>query len=306
MLPFKLVYHGGYDLNLGEHVFPSSKYRLIHDRLLAEHFAQPEDFVAPQPASDEDILRVHDRGWVQRLKTGTLSAAEIAKLEIPFSPEMVAGVWLATGGTILAARNTLTHRIGFNIGGGFHHAFPAHGEGFCAINDVAVAIRALQHDGSIERALVVDLDVHHGNGTAAIFAGDPSVLTLSLHQFNNYPNEKPPSVIDVHLRDGVKDEEYLSRLKDALAVAMSFSPNLIFYLAGADPFEEDQLGGLALTLDGLKQRDHLVFETALAQNVPIAVVLAGGYAHNTSDTVTIHCNTAYVAHALLRAAFTLV
>jgi acetoin utilization deacetylase AcuC-like enzyme len=295
MLPFKLVYHPRYDLNLGDHVFPSSKYRLIHDRLLAENFARPEDFVEPQPASDEDILRVHDPGWITRLKTGTLSAAEIAKLEIPFSQEMVAGVLLATGGTILAARNALTHRIGFNIGGGFHHAFPAHGEGFCAINDVAVAIRALQHDGSIQRALVVDLDVHHGNGTAAIFAGNPSVLTLSLHQFNNYPNEKPPSVIDVHLRDGVADEEYLGRLKDALAVAMSFSPNLIFYLAGADPFKEDQLGGLALTIDGLRLRDRLVFETARTQNVPVAVVLAGGYARNTADTVTIHCNTAKAA-----------
>ncbi len=295
MLPFKLVYHDGYDLNLGEHVFPSRKYRLIHDRLLEEKFAQPDDFIAPLPASDEDILRVHDPGWVQRLKTGTLSAAEIAKLEIPFSQEMVAGVWLATGGSILAARNALTHRIGFNIGGGFHHAFRAHGEGFCAINDVAVAIRALQHDGSIQRALVVDLDVHHGNGTAAIFAGDPSVLTLSLHQFNNYPDEKPPSVIDVHLRDGVADEEYLSRLKDALAVAMSFAPDLIFYLAGADPFEEDQLGGLALTMDGLTQRDRLVFQTALAQNVPVATVLAGGYARDTGDTVSIHCNTAQAA-----------
>ncbi|HLK18814.1 MAG TPA: histone deacetylase [Bryobacteraceae bacterium] len=295
MLPFKLIYHDRYDLNLGAHVFPSQKYRLIHDRLLAENFAQPEDFIAPQPASDQDILRVHDRGWVQRLKMGTLSAAEIAKLEIPFSDEMVEGVWLATGGTILGARNALRDRIGFNIGGGFHHAFRAHGEGFCAINDVAVAIRALQHDGSIQRALVVDLDVHHGNGTAAIFSGDASVLTLSLHQFNNYPAEKPPSVIDVHLRDRVGDAEYLARLRESLTVALSFSPDMIFYLAGADPFEEDQLGGLSLTINGLKQRDNLVFETAVNQNVPVAVVLAGGYARNTEDTVTIHCNTAQAA-----------
>jgi len=299
MLPFKLVYHPGYDLNLGEHVFPARKYRLIHDRLLEEHFARLEDFVEPRPASDDDILRVHDAGWMQRLKTGTLSAEEILKLEIPFSTEMVAGVWLATGGSILAARNALSERIGFNIGGGFHHAFPAHGEGFCAINDVAVAIRALQHDGSVQRVLVVDLDVHHGNGTAAIFAGDSSVLTMSLHQFNNYPSDKPPSVLDIHLRDDVSDEEYLKRLKDALAVAISFAPDLIFYLAGADPYREDQLGGLSLTLDGLKQRDRLVFETALARNVPVAVVLAGGYARNIGDTVTIHCNTAQAAKEAL-------
>ena len=299
MLPFKLVYHNGYDLNLGEHVFPSQKYRLIRDRLLEEHFAEPADFIAPQPASDADILRVHDPRWVQRLKTGTLSVEEILKLEIPYSPEMVAGFWLATGGSILAARNALRERIGFNIGGGFHHAFPGHGEGFCAIHDVAVAIRALQHDGLIQRAMVVDLDVHHGNGTAAIFAGDRSVLTLSMHQFHNYPSEKPDSIIDIHLRDGVEDEEYLSRLKDSLAVAMSFAPNLVFYLAGADPYQQDQLGGLSLTIDGLKQRDRLVFETALAQNVPVAVVLAGGYARHTGDTVTIHCNTAKAAKEAL-------
>jgi acetoin utilization deacetylase AcuC-like enzyme len=299
MLPFKLVYHQGYDLNLGEHVFPSRKYRLIRDRLLEEHFAEPADFVEPQPAPDLDILRVHDPGWMHRLKTGTLTVKELVKLEIPYSPEMVAGFWLATGGSILAARNALRDRIGFNVGGGFHHAFPSHGEGFCAIHDVAVAIRALQHERLIERALVVDLDVHHGNGTAAIFAGDRSVLTFSMHQFHNYPSQKPDSIIDLHLQDGVEDEEYLSRLGDALAVTMGFAPNLVFYLAGADPYREDQLGGLALTMDGLKQRDRLVFETALSQNVPVAVVLAGGYARNVSDTVTIHCNTANAAKEAL-------
>ena len=299
MLPFKLVYHPGYDLNLGEHVFPSRKYRLIRDRFLEEHFAEPADFIEPQPAPDADILRVHDPGWIHRLKTGTLTVKELVKLEIPYSPEMVAGFWLATGGSILAARNALSERIGFNIGGGFHHAFPSHGEGFCAIHDVAVAIRALQHLKLIERALIVDLDVHHGNGTAAIFAGDRSVLTLSMHQFHNYPSQKPDSIIDIHLQDGVEDEEYLSRLGDALTVAIGFAPNLVFYLAGADPYREDQLGGLSLTMDGLRQRDRLMFETALSQNVPVAVVLAGGYARNTADTVTIHCNTAKAAKEAL-------
>ena len=297
MLPFQLVYHPRYDLNLGEHVFPARKYRLIHDRLIEEQFAQQSDFVEPQRVSDDDVLRVHESGWVNRLKTGTLTEPEIVKLEIPYSREMVEGFWLATGGTILAARNALRDRIGFNIGGGFHHAFPDHGEGFCAINDIAIAIRALQHDHVIERVLVVDCDVHHGNGTAAIFAGDKSVLTLSLHQFNNYPSEKPPSTLDVNLPDGVEDAEYLDRLGGALKVAMSFSPHLLLYVAGADPYREDQLGGLAMTIDGLKRRDRLVFETARAQSVPVAVVLAGGYARDTDDTVTIHCNTAEAARA---------
>jgi acetoin utilization deacetylase AcuC-like enzyme len=299
MLPFKLVYHPGYDLNLGAHVFPSRKYRLIHDQLLDEGFAEPMDFVQPDAASDEDVLRVHESGWVQRLKTGTLTPQEILRLEIPYSTQMVDAFWLATGGTILAARNALADRIGFNIGGGFHHAFPGHGEGFCAIHDVAVAIRALQQEKMIERVLVVDCDVHHGNGTAAIFAGDRSVLTLSMHQFDNYPSEKPPSVIDIHLRDGVSDEEYLERLQGALKVAMSFEPNMIFYLAGADPYCEDQLGGLSLTMEGLKQRDRVVFETGLGASVPIAVTLAGGYARDTGDTVEIHCNTAKAAREAL-------
>jgi acetoin utilization deacetylase AcuC-like enzyme len=212
----------------------------------------------------------------------------------------VDGFWLAAGGTLLAARNALRDRIGFNIGGGFHHAYPGHGEGFCAIHDVAVAIRALHHAGEIERAMVVDLDVHQGNGTAAIFAGDKTVLTLSMHQFNNYPSDKPASTIDIHLRDGVGDEEYLDRLRSALAVAMSFAPNLIVYLAGADPYREDQLGGLALTKEGLKQRDRSVFETALKRTVPVAIALAGGYARNTEDTVTIHCNTVKEAAALMQ------
>jgi acetoin utilization deacetylase AcuC-like enzyme len=300
MLPFKLIYHPGYDLNLGAHVFPSRKYRLIHDQLLDEGFAHPMDFVEPQPVSDEDVLRVHDAGWVHRLKTGALSEAEVVTLEIPYSKQMVDGFWLAAGGTLLAARNALRDRIGFNIGGGFHHAYPGHGEGFCAIHDVAVAIRALQHTGEIERAMVVDLDVHQGNGTAAIFAGDKTVLTLSMHQFNNYPSDKPASTIDIHLRDGVGDEEYLDRLRSALAVAMSFAPNLIVYLAGADPYREDQLGGLALTKEGLKQRDRSVFETALKRTVPVAIALAGGYARNTEDTVTIHCNTVKEAAALMQ------
>ncbi|HMD47625.1 MAG TPA: histone deacetylase [Bryobacteraceae bacterium] len=299
MLPFQLVYHPGYDLNLGAHVFPSRKYRLIHAHLIDEGTAHPADFVEPAPASDVDILRVHDAGWVHRLKTGTMTDVEMIRLEIPYSQEMVNGFWLATGGTILAAWNALRDRVGFNIGGGFHHAFPAHGEGYCAIHDVAVAIRVLQHEGVIERAMVVDCDVHHGNGTAAIFAGDTSVLTLSLHQFNNYPSLKPPSTIDVHLRDGTGDDEYLARLHGALDLAMGFAPHLIVYVAGADPYGEDQLGGLKLTMDGLKERDRLVFDQALQKKVPLAVTLAGGYARNTADTVAIHCNTVKEAAAAL-------
>jgi acetoin utilization deacetylase AcuC-like enzyme len=299
MLPFKLIYHEGYDLNLGSHVFPSQKYRMIRDRMLQEAFATAEDFVQPQAASDEDILRVHDAAWVTRLKNGSLSFLELRQLEIPYSHEMVEAFWLAAGGTTLAARLALKDRIGFNIGGGFHHAFPGHGEGFCAIHDVAVAIRTLQAEGLIERAMVVDTDVHQGNGTAGIFAIDPSVFTLSIHQFNNYPSEKPASNVDINLEDGTGDQEYLERLGAACEEALrQFTPQLILYVAGADPYREDQLGGLSLTLEGLKARDRLVFEFARRRELPVAVTLAGGYARDVNDTVTIHINTARAATGL--------
>jgi acetoin utilization deacetylase AcuC-like enzyme len=303
MLPFHLIYHEGYDLNLGSHVFPSQKFRLIRERLLAEGFAAPEDFVAPEPAPDEDLLLVHERGWIQRLKTGKLSYEEILQLEIPYSPEMARAFCLAAGGTTLAARLALDQGVAYNVGGGFHHAFPDHGEGFCAINDIAVGIRKMQREGKITRAMVVDCDNHHGNGTAAIFAGDPTVFTLSIHQYNNYPARKPPSSVDIHLSDGVSDEEYLERLSAAYRFPIhGFHPELLVYVAGADPYREDQLGGLSLTLEGLKRRDRLVIETALREGSAVAIVLAGGYAVNVEDTVTIHANTAKVAKEALEAA----
>jgi acetoin utilization deacetylase AcuC-like enzyme len=299
MLPYKLVYHDGYDLRLGEHVFPAQKYRYIHDRLLHDAFATEQDFVQPEPAADSDILAVHEPGWVARLKSGTLSYQEIMQLEVPYSRELVEAFWLAAGGSMLAARLALEQGIGFNVGGGFHHAFAGHGEGFCAINDIAVAIRAVQRD-RIQRAMVVDCDVHHGNGTAGIFAGDPSVFTLSIHQFNNYPSEKPASSLDIHLPDGVGDDEYLHRLGDGYRSALAmFRPELLVYVAGADPYCEDQLGGLSLSLEGLRERDRLVIWTALHSHIPVAIVLAGGYAVKVLDTVTIHANTAYVAKEVL-------
>jgi acetoin utilization deacetylase AcuC-like enzyme len=300
MLPFRLVYHEGYDLNLGEHVFPSKKYRWLRDRLIRTRFAEAEDFVTPAAASDDDILRVHTAEWVGKLRSGTLTYHDILLLEIPYSRRMVEAFWLAAGGTICAARLALETGMGFNVGGGFHHAFPDHGEGFCAINDVAVAIRRLQADGLIRRATVIDCDVHQGNGTAAIFAGDASVYTLSIHQFNNYPQEKPPSNLDIDLGDGTADAEYLDRLGKGCQTALAaFTPDVLFYVAGADPFAEDQLGGLALTLDGLRRRDHLVLAAARSCRIPAVIVLAGGYAQSVEDTITIHANTALVAKLVM-------
>jgi acetoin utilization deacetylase AcuC-like enzyme len=323
MLPFKLIYSDDYFLPIGAHVFPAEKYRRVHDHLIRDGVAEPSDFVTPQPAADRDILLVHTPQYVQKLKTGTLSPREELEMEIPYSPELVRAFWLAAGGSILAAAHALWDRVGFNIGGGFHHAFSDHGEGFCMINDVAVAIRRLQRDGKIRTAMTVDCDVHHGNGTAAIFAGtrtpsDPlpstgavlnpvpagkirhahagDVFTISLHQHNNYPAWKPHSSIDVDLPDGIGDDDYLAWLDNALSSGLrQFDPELICYVAGADPYREDQLGGLGLTLEGLKRRDELLFRVAKARNIPVMVTYAGGYARRVEDTVTIHSNTVIAA-----------
>src|SRR6202041_2496943 len=247
MLPFKLIYSNGYYLPIGQHVFPAEKYRRVHDRLLETGVAQTGDFLEPQPAADQDILLVHTPEYVGKLKTGTLSPREEMALEVPFSPELVKAFWLSAGGSILAAQHSLIDRVAINVGGGFHHAFPDHGEGFCMIHDVAVAIRRLQRDDKIRTAMTVDCDVHQGNGTAAIFAGTrtesvplPSVSsttlnqkgaaktrmrgahagdvsTISLHQHNNYPLYKPPSSIDVDLPDGIGDDDYLAWLDNALS-----------------------------------------------------------------------------------------
>src|ERR1700724_2198595 len=260
MLPFKVVYHPRYDLDLGTHVFPSQKFKMVHDALLEEGLADPGDFLMPEPAADEDVLRVHTPAYVQKLQTDSLTLSERMKLEIPVSESTVQAFWLAAGGSILAGRLCLRDGFAANLSGGFHHAYPGHGEGFCMLHDVAIAIRTLQAAGAIRTAMTVDTDVHHGNGTAAIFANDASVFTLSIHQENNYPVPKPPSDQDIGLADGTGDAEYLDALSEGLGKAFSrFAPELVFYVGGADPYREDQLGGLALTLEGLRKGDELVF-----------------------------------------------
>src|ERR1700756_3347739 len=296
MLPFKLVYSDDYYLPIGSHVFPAEKYQRIHERLLESGVADVKDFVTPQPASDADVLLVHTPQYVHKLKTGTLSAREELEMEIPYSPELVRAFWLSAGGSILAAEHALKDGVAINIGGGFHHAFPGHGEGFCMIHDVAIAIRRLQADGALRKVLIVDTDVHQGNGTAAIFARDADVFTVSLHQENNYPEPKPPSDLDVNLADGTGDEEYLESLDKALADAFRrFVPEMIFYIGGADPYREDQLGGLWLSMRGLQERDAFVFAEARLRGLPVAVAFAGGYARKVEDTVRIHVNTVIAA-----------
>ncbi len=309
-----IVYSARYQIDIGLHVFPTDKYRRIHARLIETGACRPSDFVEPEPASWDDLALVHTPDYLAKLRSGAMAIEDIAQLELPWSPEIVEGFRLMTGGTIQAAsiacggevpgrtphgtsHGSQAAGLGIHLGGGLHHAFPNHGEGFCPFNDVAVAVRVLQRRGT-ERVAIVDLDVHHGNGTAFIFESDPRVFTFSMHQQHNYPMWKPRGSLDIGLADGTHDATYLKALAGALPQVMAHRPECVFYLAGADPYEDDQLGGLRLSKDGLRARDRLVFDAVQRAAAPLVVVLAGGYARHVEDTVTIHAAT--VEEALRR------
>lgn len=283
----RFFYSDAYRLDWGEHVFPVEKYSLILERLLglgigAEWFAKPE------PATREELLRVHTGVYLARLEAIT-SAPELGlyEFEAPCTRAVLDAFYAMAGGTIAAARCALQTGLGMNLGGGFHHAFAHKGEGFCAINDIAVAIRAMQAEGRITRAAVVDLDLHQGNGTAKIFESEPSVFTFSIHQENNYP-VKQRSSLDIGLDDHTGDAEYLEALRNALPKVMAHRPELTIYVAGADPFVEDRLGQLELTKEGFKSRDRMVFAACREAGSAVATTLAGGYARAIEDVVDIH------------------
>ncbi len=293
----KAFYAARYRIDIGLHVFPTDKYPLIHARLLETGVLRPDDFVEPAPVTWEQLSLVHTAEYLDKLRDGSMTREELAQLELPWSPEIVEGFRLMVGGTVEAAqlvtgavRDANGAAIAAHIGGGFHHAFANHGEGFCLFNDVAVAIRVLQAAGR-ERHAVIDLDVHHGNGTAFIFENDPRVFTFSMHQQHNYPMWKPAGTFDLGLPDGAHDATYLSLLEQALPKVLAHRPDCAFYLAGADPYEDDQLGGLRLTKAGLRRRDEIILSTLVAARIPTVVVLAGGYARRIADTVDIHAAT---------------
>jgi acetoin utilization deacetylase AcuC-like enzyme len=264
----------------------------VRERLLADGVLEPADFVEPDPAADADLARVHTTTYLGKIRENDFSYAERARLEVPFTAALAQAARLCCGGTLLAARRALEEGVAVHLGGGFHHAFADHGEGFCLLNDVAVAAAALLAEGRAERVMVVDLDVHHGNGTAAIFSQDRRVFTFSMHQQNNYPAEKPPSDLDVGLPDGTRDDRYLELLAEQLPSQLDVHrPQAVLYLAGADPYGVDQLGGLGLTQEGLRLRDRLVLSACVERGVAVAVTLAGGYAVRTADTIAIHAAT---------------
>jgi acetoin utilization deacetylase AcuC-like enzyme len=283
------------------HRFPVAKYALLREAVISEGIVAPERVLDPARAELSALELVHTPDYVRRFSEGAFDAAEIRRLGFPWSEALVERSYRAVGGTIAAARHALEHGVAMNLAGGTHHAFPDHGEGFCVFNDVAVAIRLLRRDGLVRRAAVVDLDVHQGNGTHAIFAGDAEVFTFSMHGGRNYPFHKVAGTLDVELADGTGDDDYLRELQTSLPRVLADSaPDLVVYIAGADPHESDALGRLALTFDGLARRDALVLESCREVGIPVAITIGGGYGRRIDDTVAVHLRTVRIAAALAR------
>jgi acetoin utilization deacetylase AcuC-like enzyme len=288
----RVFYSPYYYANIGDtHIFPIRKFELVRDRLLLERTLSPAEIVEPDPATLEDVKLVHTDDYVSRLCAGQLTAREVRRLGLPWSESLVRRSFYAVGGTISASVSALAEGFSANLAGGTHHSFADRGEGFCVLNDVAIAIRALRKRGMIRHAAIIDCDVHQGNGTAMIFSEDPDTFTFSMHGANNYPLFKANSTVDIELPDRTNDTDYLESLTDGLPAVFDWEPDLVFYLAGADPYLNDKLGRLAVSIDGLRMRDELVLNECFRREVPIATVMSGGYGKEINDTIEIHCNT---------------
>jgi len=292
MFNYKIFYSPYYYADIGEgHVFPIRKFEMVRDKLLAEATIAADEVTQPEPADVNDLKLVHTEDYITRLVNGELTPKEIRRLGLPWSRSLVRRSFHAISGTIEAAKFAIENQVASNLAGGTHHAYPDRGEGFCVLNDVAVAVRVLERDKRAERFLIIDCDVHQGNGTAFIFRNSPEVFTFSMHGAKNYPLFKENSTLDIELADKTGDMEFLATLEQALSRIMSHDPHLIFYLAGADPYERDKLGRLGLTIEGLRQRDEMVLGMARSRGVPVVTTMSGGYAEEIADTVEIHCNT---------------
>lgn len=293
----KLYYTDHFELPLPPtHRFPMDKYRRLRRHVATSEIHRRDVLLVPPAASDEQLSLCHCRDYIERVKEGTLSVAEVRRIGFPWSPKMTERSRRSTGATIAAARSALQDGIAANLAGGTHHAFSDAGEGYCVFNDAAVAIRVLQHEGLITHACVIDLDVHQGNGTASILRDDPTAFTLSMHGAKNFPLRKVPSDLDVPLEDGTDDRTYMDKLEEALAQldrqrALQDGFDLAIYLAGADPYEGDRLGRMSLTKAGLQARDRRVLDWCLQRSIPVAVAMSGGYAKDIDDIVEIHATT---------------
>jgi acetoin utilization deacetylase AcuC-like enzyme len=292
-----IFYSDSFAIPLPEnHSFPLEKYTLLREKIMAAGVVKPDDLKIPQPAGDDDILRVHDPDYWQRLQKGELTEKEIRRVGLPWSPEIVSRTRHSAGATIEACRAALKDGIGVNLGGGTHHASRDRGQGYCWLNDIAIAARAMQAEKLARRILIIDCDVHQGNGTAAILQNDPTIFTFSIHGKNNFPLHKENGDLDIALPDDADDRLYLEALEDGLDRALNFAAaQLVIYLAGADPFKKDRFGRMSLTKKGLARRDQLVFQHCHDAGLPVAVTMAGGYARAVPDTVDIHYQTILAA-----------
>lgn len=282
------------------HRFPMQKYALLRQRVAEAGIVAPESMTVPPAATDAELARAHDRDYVARVSAGALSNQEIRRIGFPWSPQLVERSRRSVGATIAACRAARADGVAVNLAGGTHHAFAERGEGYCVFNDSAVAARAMQAEGLARRVAIIDCDVHQGNGTAAILAGDPTIFTFSIHAANNFPFHKEQSDLDIALEDDTPDLAYLDALETALRQTLDTArPDLAIYLAGADPYFDDRLGRLALSKGGLAERDRLVFHYCRAAGIPIAITMAGGYARQVDDTVDIHLHTVAAAADLV-------
>lgn len=293
----KIFYSDTFSISLPDnHTFPVSKYTLLRERIMAARVIKPDDLQIPEPAGDDDILRAHDPDYWQRLQKGKLTEKEIRRVGLPWSPEIVIRARHSAGATIEACRAALNEGVGVNLGGGTHHASRDRGQGYCWLNDSVIASRAMQAEKLARRILIIDCDVHQGNGTAAILENDPTIFTFSIHGKNNFPFHKEQSDLDIALDDGTGDEAYLDALNTGLSQSMeAVKADLAIYLAGADPYDDDRYGRLSLSKSGLASRDCLVFQYCRKARLPLAVTMAGGYARNIADTVDLHFQTIMAA-----------
>lgn len=274
------------------HFFPMEKYQLLHDAVAASGLLSPDDIAAPDLATDEQILRAHDGGYVDRVSAGTLTESELRRIGFPWSSALVQRTRCSVGGTIAACRAALRDGLAVNLAGGTHHAFRDHGQGYCIFNDSVIAIRTMQAEARISHGAILDGDVHQGNGTASIAADDPTIFTLSVHSQRSFPSRKERSDLDIGLEDGTGDAAYLDAWESGVRTALDLSsPDLVIYLAGADPYSDDRLGRLAVSMTALAERDRLVFDECQRAGIPVATVMGGGYARRVEDTVQIHLQT---------------
>jgi acetoin utilization deacetylase AcuC-like enzyme len=288
------IYSDKYEVSIGSHVFNNQKYRFVKEKLIKEKLAKEQDFIYPSEAKIEDLVLVHTKAYIDDMRFLRWTSRTV-RSELPLTQEIISAYFTHAQGTILACQQALKTGVGVHLGGGFHHAFADHGEGFCYVNDIAVGIKKVQSQKLIKCAAVIDCDLHQGNGTAKIFQDDNSVYTFSVHQEHLYPI-KEESDWDIGLNDGTADAEYLNKLKNAVdKILITHKPELVVYVAGADPYQLDQLGALRLTKEGLKKRDEVVIKKCEEKKIPLTITFAGGYAYDVKDTVDIHFNTCKTA-----------